>query len=146
VIWKILTVGKPKLPFIADGIEEYLKRLPHFTRLETIYIQPSIPDREAAEFVKKSAGSLRIILDERGKQQTSCQLAELIEKWEINAVRQVSVIIGGADGHGEELRQKADLLLSLSQMTLQHEITLLIMLEQIYRGYAILAGLPYHRA
>ena len=143
--WKILAVGKPKLPFIAAGIEEYLKRLHGFTRLETIYIQSSTPDREAAEFVKKSTGSLRIVLDERGKQQTSRQLAELIEKWEINAVRQVSVIIGGANGHGEELRQKADLLLSLSQMTLQHETTLLIILEQIYRGYTILARLPYHR-
>jgi 23S rRNA (pseudouridine1915-N3)-methyltransferase len=143
--WKILAVGKPKLPFIAAGIEEYTKRILRFTHLETVYIPTDSPDHENAEFIKKSADSFKIVLDERGKQLTSRQLSDLIQKWEINSVRNVSVMIGGPDGHREEIRQIADLTLSLSQMTLQHETALLIALEQIYRAYTILAGLPYHR-
>jgi 23S rRNA (pseudouridine1915-N3)-methyltransferase len=145
VIWKALAVGKPKLPFFAAGINEYASRLSRFARFEVVYLPQSTPDRESREFLKRSEGSFRIVLDEHGIQRTSRQLAELIQKWEINSVRQVTVMIGGADGHGQEIRQKADLLLSLSQMTLQHEAALLITLEQIYRAYTIGADLPYHR-
>jgi 23S rRNA (pseudouridine1915-N3)-methyltransferase len=145
VIWKILAIGKPKLPFIAAGVEEYAKRISRFTRLELIYLPQNTPDGASTELLKRSEGSFRIVLDEHGTQRTSRQFADLIQKWEINSVRQVSVIIGGAEGHGLEIRQNADLLFSLSQMTLQHEAALLIVLEQIYRAHTINAGLPYHR-
>jgi 23S rRNA (pseudouridine1915-N3)-methyltransferase len=145
VNWKLFAVGKPKLLFAAAGIDDYSQRLLRFAKFEIVYLRPSSPDHEAAEFIKRSERSLRIVLDERGDQQTSRQFAHLIQKWEINAVQKVSLFVGGPEGHGEDLRTKADLVLSLSQMTLQHELALLIICEQIYRAYTILAGLPYHR-
>ena len=58
---------------------------------------------------------------------------------------QVPFLVGGSDGHSDEVRAKADRVLSLSSLTLQHELALVVLLEQLYRGYAILRGLPYHR-
>jgi 23S rRNA (pseudouridine1915-N3)-methyltransferase len=145
VNWKLFAVGKPKLLFAAAGIDEYTRRVLRFTKLEIVYIRSCSPDREAAEFIKRSERSLRIVLDERGSQLTSRQFADLIQKWEFNSVRQVSLFVGGAEGHGEEMRTQADLIFSLGQMTLQHELALLIICEQIYRAYTILAGAPYHR-
>jgi 23S rRNA (pseudouridine1915-N3)-methyltransferase len=75
----------------------------------------------------------------------SRQLATLIERWESQGIRNISLIVGGADGHDETVRKNADFVLSLSRMTLQHELALLVALEQIYRAYTILSGSPYHR-
>jgi 23S rRNA (pseudouridine1915-N3)-methyltransferase len=72
-------------------------------------------------------------------------LAAKLAAWEQRSVKEAAVIIGGADGHTEELRASADWLWSLSKLTLQHELALLICLEQIYRACTIKAGLPYHR-
>ena len=89
---------------------------------------------------------LRIVLDERGEQVTSRALAGRLSAWEQSGtVKGVAVLIGGADGHTEELRSSADWLWSLSKLTLQHEMALLLVLEQLYRAYTIKAGTPYHR-
>ncbi|MEM7348468.1 MAG: 23S rRNA (pseudouridine(1915)-N(3))-methyltransferase RlmH, partial [Chloroflexota bacterium] len=68
-----------------------------------------------------------------------------VEHWQLNAVKSVRLFIGGADGHDDEIRQQADLLLGLSGFTLQHELALVVLLEQIYRAHTVLRGEPYHR-
>ena len=68
-----------------------------------------------------------------------------VEHWQLNAVKSVRLFIGGADGHDDEIRQQADLLLGLSGFTLQHELALVVLLEQIYRLHTVLRGEPYHR-
>jgi 23S rRNA (pseudouridine1915-N3)-methyltransferase len=85
------------------------------------------------------------VLDERGAQFTSREFAGKIREWEQRSVKNVALIIGGADGHTDELRSAADLLWSLGRLTLQHELALVVLLEQIYRAYSINAGAPYHR-
>jgi 23S rRNA (pseudouridine1915-N3)-methyltransferase len=145
VIWKILAVGKPRLSFAAAGINEYIDRILHYARVEKRFIRASTTEREAAELLEASQNSWRTVLDERGLQVASRQFAKLIERWEFQGIRNISLIVGGADGHNETVRKKADFVLSLGRMTLQHELALLVALEQIYRAYTILNGSPYHR-
>jgi 23S rRNA (pseudouridine1915-N3)-methyltransferase len=86
-----------------------------------------------------------VVLDERGKQLRSVEMARWIEKQQISARKRVSVLIGGADGHSESFRASADVCWSLSSLTLQHDIALVVLAEQLYRAHAILRGEPYHR-
>jgi 23S rRNA (pseudouridine1915-N3)-methyltransferase len=95
--------------------------------------------------LERTEGCRRLVLDERGERLTSRQFARLIEELELGGVRRAAFLVGGSDGHSEEVRAKADRVLSLSSLTLQHELALVVLLEQLYRGYAILRGLPYHR-
>jgi 23S rRNA (pseudouridine1915-N3)-methyltransferase len=76
---------------------------------------------------------------------TSRELAARFSTWEMEAKRDVALLIGGADGHTEEVRREAGWLWSLSRLTLQHELALVVALEQIYRAGTIKNGLPYHR-
>ena len=87
----------------------------------------------------------RIVMDERGEQVGSAGLAERVAAWEQGRVKTLAVLIGGADGHTAALRAAADWTWSLSKLTLQHELALVVLYEQIYRAYSIKAGLPYHR-
>ena len=87
----------------------------------------------------------RVVLDERGNEISSRDLAKKIEAWEQRGPRDFALLIGGADGHSEPLRKAADWTWSLSKLTLQHELALVVTLEQLYRAYTIKAGLPYHR-
>jgi 23S rRNA (pseudouridine1915-N3)-methyltransferase len=145
VIWKILAVGKPRLRFAAAGIDQYIDRILHYARVEKRFIRASTTEREAAELLEASKNSWRTVLDERGLQLASRQFAKLIERWESQGIRRISLIAGGADGHHETVRKNADFVLSLGRMTLQHELALLVALEQVYRAYTILSGSPYHR-
>lgn len=143
--WRFLAIGKPKLPFARDGIAEYLGRLQPFTDAKLDYLKAGARETESAALLARSEGHYRIVLDERGEQPTSLALSQRFTRLEHDRIKSVAVIIGGADGHTEDLRQRADWLWSLSRLTLQHELALLLTLEQIYRAYTIKANLPYHR-
>lgn len=143
--WHILAIGKPKLSFAAAGIEEYAGRLKPYAAVKLDFLKSGTREQESALLLERSAGMFRIVLDERGEHLASRVLAAKLGQWEQRSVKTVAVIIGGADGHTEQMRGAADWLWSLSALTLQHELALLITLEQIYRGYTIKAGLPYHR-
>ena len=95
--------------------------------------------------MERSKGMKRIVLDERGEQVTSRGLAQKITDWEMGGTRDVAFLIGGADGHSEGLRAVADWRWSLSGLTLQHEMALVLTLEQIYRAWTLKTGHPYHR-
>ncbi|MES2571592.1 MAG: 23S rRNA (pseudouridine(1915)-N(3))-methyltransferase RlmH [Verrucomicrobiota bacterium] len=143
--WHILSIGKPKLAFAAVGIAEYAARIQPFAALKLDILKASTREVESALLLERSAGMFRIVLDERGDHIASRAFAAKIDSWEQRSVKNVALIIGGADGHTEELRSSADWLWSLSKLTFQHELALLVMLEQLYRAYTIKAGLPYHR-
>ena len=140
----LLTVGKPVLAYAREGRDEYLGRVKNFARAESFNIKASSPERESSELLTRSEGCFRVVLDERGKQLTSRQLAAKIDTWQ-QAARPVAVIIGGANGHDRTMIESADFLWSLGPLTLQHELALVVVLEQIYRAHTILAGHPYHR-
>lgn len=143
--WSLIAVGKPKLPFARAGINEYLHRLQRVAATEFITVKSGTPATESAALLARSDGAYRIVLDERGRTFTSPEFAHRIRDLQLAGHRHFAVLIGGADGHHDSLRQSADLLLSLSRLTLQHELALLLTAEQIYRAHSILAGSPYHR-
>ena len=143
---KIFAVGKPKLPFAKAGGEEYAGRLRPWVGSTLEFIKAGSKEAESAMLLERSAGSVRIVLDERGEEVSSRVLAGRITQWEQDgSVKAVSVLIGGADGHTSELRAAAHWTWSLSKLTLQHEMALVLVLEQLYRAYTIKAGTPYHR-
>ena len=143
--WRIITIGKPKLAYAADGMAEYLKRLGPFAKTEVVPIKPGRGETESDALLSRSEGMLRVVLDERGQEFASRAFAGKIRKWEQESVKSVALLIGGSDGHSSKLRESADLVWSLGKMTLQHELALLVVLEQVYRAYSINHGLPYHR-
>lgn len=86
-----------------------------------------------------------VVLDERGKNMSSPELAGIVENWMTEGCSEICFLIGGADGHLEETRQKADLLLSFGKLTLPHILMRAVLSEQIYRIETIIEGHPYHR-
>ena len=143
--WCIVAVGKSRLVYARAGISEYLARLRCFCTVDTACIKPSNPPREGTQLLSRSEGCFRLILDERGKRLTSRAFAEEVRKIEGNPRKTCALLVGGADGLSERVIESADLLWSLSPLTLQHELALVVALEQIYRAHTILTGIPYHR-
>jgi 23S rRNA (pseudouridine1915-N3)-methyltransferase len=143
--WTIFAIGKPKLAFAKTGVEEYAGRMSGFAQMKVVYLKSSTREAENALLLERSAGMFRIVLDERGEQLPSRALAAKVAQWEQESVKSVAILIGGADGHTEQLRKSANWTWSLSKLTLQHELALVVLLEQVYRAYSIKAGLPYHR-
>jgi 23S rRNA (pseudouridine1915-N3)-methyltransferase len=87
-----------------------------------------------------------VLLDERGKQLTSEQFAELLGRWRDDGVREARFLIGAADGHDREARSQAGLLLAFGAMTWPHLLARALLMEQLWRATSILAGHPYHRS
>jgi 23S rRNA (pseudouridine1915-N3)-methyltransferase len=143
--WHIFAIGKPRLDFARLGIDEYAARLKPFAPTEVHFVKAATPAGESAALLERSKGMFRVVMDERGAQVTSRELAQKIDGWELSGPRDFALIIGGADGHADELRKAAGWLWSLSRLTLQHELALVVALEQLYRAYTIKGGLPYHR-
>ena len=142
--WLILTVGKSSLPYAKAGRDEYLERLAHFAPVAKVTVKASNPARESAGLLEMSEGCFRVVLHERGTAPTSRELAAKVDQWRQSG-RRIAVIIGGADGHDQSLLDAADFLWSLGPLTLQHELALVLALEQLYRAHTILSGHPYHR-
>jgi len=143
--WFIFAIGKPKLGFARAGVEEYAGRLRGFAPVTVDYLKASTREAESALLLARSEGMLRIVLDERGQELTSRALANKVAAWEQTSVKSAAILIGGADGHTDALRAAAGWTWALSKLTLQHELALVVLYEQIYRAYTIKAGLPYHR-
>lgn len=143
--WQILSIGKPSLSYAKAGIDEYSRRLRRYTRLEMKQQKEAGAEKNSRYLLDASEGSLRIVLDERGKKLTTRDFESEVQTWQNDAVKSVSFLIGGADGHTKEVRDSADRIWSLSGFTLQHELALVVLLEQIYRVHTLLKGEPYHR-
>lgn len=143
--WHIFAIGKPRLKFATLGVSEYAGRLKTLATAEVHFVKATEQAGESAALLERTAGMFRIVLDERGDAVTSRALAQKISAWELSGPRDFAVIVGGADGHTEELRNSARWLWSLSPLTLQHELALVVALEQLYRAYTIKTGRPYHR-
>ncbi|MDB6134108.1 MAG: ribosomal large subunit methyltransferase [Verrucomicrobiales bacterium] len=143
--WKILAVGRPALPWARQGIDDYLGRCIRYAKVEVEYLRDGPRLQVEERFLKGSGGGVRIVLDERGKRLTTAEWRAKTDQWEMAATKRATFLIGGADGHSAELREAADEVWSLSALTLQHELALVVLLEQIYRVFTIKRGEPYHR-
>jgi 23S rRNA (pseudouridine1915-N3)-methyltransferase len=142
---RVLTIGRPKLSYAKTGVEEYGKRITRQTRFEIVHLRSGSRETESRSLLDRSKDSLRVALDERGALWTTAHLSKQIGDWQLRSAKAVDFLIGGADGHTDDLRTSCDLVWALSPLTLQHELALLVVLEQIYRAFSILEGSPYHR-
>lgn len=143
---RIIVAGKPALAYAKAGVDEYLRRLSRFGGCELVTVKAGSPDETSARLLERSQGSYRIALDERGQSLGTRAFAErMTALGNRGDVKSVAFLIGAADGHNEGLRASCDLLLALSTFTLQHELALLVLLEQLYRVASLKAGAPYHR-
>ena len=139
--WKIIAIGKPALGFARDGSAEYLKRLKHYTQAELVFAKDDARQLQAA-----AGCDVCIALDERGHNLATRELVQKADAWEMDGgVKEVAVLIGASDGHSQVQRDRADELWAFGKITLQHELALVVLLEQLYRAYTIKRGEPYHR-
>lgn len=155
----VLTVGKIKEKYFTAGIEEYAKRLKRYCKLEIIEVaDEKTPDKaseaEELQIKQKEGERLRKYIKEdayvialaiEGIQLDSVELSKKLEKLAINGESHLIFVIGGSLGLEKEILNRADFLLSFSKMTFPHQMMRMILLEQIYRGYRIMKGEPYHK-
>ncbi len=143
----VLCVGKIKEQYITDGIREYAKRIGRFAELKIDELPDECGDsevrRESDAILKKLKGCV-VLCDIGGKQLSSPELAEFMERTYLTAP-EITFVIGGSAGVDERVRAKADLRLSFGRVTYPHQLMRLILTEQIYRAFTITAGLPYHK-
>lgn len=142
---QIIAAGKPALKYSKDGIAEYQKRLTRYGSYALKYIKDGSSEDVSKRLCEASTKSIRIVMDERGEQLTTQQLLNKINQWEMRGEKRASYLIGASDGHTQELREQADIVWALSPLTLQHELALVVLLEQLYRIATIQRGEPYHR-
>jgi len=144
--WKIIVIGKPALDWARGGIADYAQRLGRYVKLEMDYLKEGGQEANSTRLLKASEGCFRVVLDERGRLLTTPAAKLLVDRWEMDSgIKRVAFLIGGADGHTEALRREAGELWALSPLTLQHELALVVLLEQLYRIHTIKRGEPYHR-
>jgi 23S rRNA (pseudouridine1915-N3)-methyltransferase len=138
VLLHIVARGKIGRSPEADLVERYVKRIAWPTKLT------ELPDR-GGNLPLLPANSVSIVLDERGEALSSMDLARKLENWRDGGKREARFLIGAADGHEEEQRQSADLLLSFGSATWPHLLVRAMLAEQLFRATSILANHPYHR-
>lgn len=142
---RICVIGKPRLPYAKAGLAEYAGRLERYTRLELLYLKEGPQAQEGQRLLEASEGYRRVVLDERGQMVDTLALRARLEGWAMQAEKGVAFLIGGAEGHAQMVRDQADWVLALSRLTLQHELALVVLLEQLYRVETLKRGEPYHR-
>ncbi len=151
---EIIFLGKIKNSFLNDGVQEFRKRLEHYAPLDIRIVKDPGAGKTGAAAKKvqgkallgnTSSGAFKVVLDASGKQFSSEEFAASITRWEDSGIRTISWLIGGPEGHDNEVLQQADFLLSLSRMTFTHDFIRLLLLEQLYRAYTIKAGEKYHK-
>lgn len=145
----ILAIGKMKRGGLADALAEFESRLKPSLLIREYDLKDSdarrLQEKESAALLEACPkGALIVALDGRGKTLTSPAFAEKLESWQ-QGHKDIAFLIGGADGHSETLRKKADFLLSFGTMTWPHRLARLMLVEQLYRAQQIRAGHPYHR-
>lgn len=157
--YRIISVGKIKESYYLEGVKEYLKRLGPYISIELAdgleeKVSPKLSEKEIEVILKKEAEKIKklisadeiiILLDVQGKQIASEELAQNIETWNASGKKRVNFIVGGANGLAKELKKEADGKISISKMTFPHQMAVLILVEQIYRGFRIIKGEPYHK-
>lgn len=156
---RIVTVSHRAAQWIKLGYDEYARRMPKGMPLELVEIRPEARgddpgDKEITRIKQAEAQRIRqhtqgyeavVALDERGKTYSTRELADLLVRWRDEGL-DAAFVIGGADGLDDGFKREAGVRMSLSAMTLPHQLVRVILAEQLYRATAILANHPYHRA
>lgn len=151
----LIWIGAAGEQYVSESCALFLKKLAPLAQVsvEEVVVPKSIrslsptvkPQREFELWRGKvPSGSALWLLDERGKQLNSLAFAKEIEGAFVRGRSSITMVIGGAFGHCQEAKSKADAMISMSVMTMNHDLIRVVMLEQLYRGLSIIKGLPYH--
>ncbi len=140
---KVAWIGKTKEPAIQALTEDYLKRISRYAEVEGLALKDEAGVLALARGERQKDRHKLVLLDSRGKQLSSEELAAFHEREQVQALP-LLFAIGGADGFSEEGRRQAGFVLSLGRMTLPHELARVVLLEQIYRAFTIMKNHPYH--
>ena len=150
--FRIIWTGKTRDAHLRALIEDYAERLSHFVRCEVTELKElgrtdkTGIDKETRRISDAlRSGSLTVLLDPAGAEWTSHELAAQVKNWEGSGVKEVAFVIGGPNGLGQEVLARADKRWSLSRLTLTHEMARVLLLEQLYRAFTIVHGLPYQK-
>ncbi|TYI22800.1 hypothetical protein ES332_A06G127100v1 [Gossypium tomentosum] len=151
---RILTVGKKRLPGVQLLVDEYIAKLKSYCHVDDVQIRSNpknarnamaqVDDEDIAVINLITSNDWVVILDERGLDLSSEHLAELLGDAGNTAASRLSFCIGGPYGHGQRVRKRANVSIKLSSMVLNHQIALVVLMEQIYRSWTILKGQKYH--
>lgn len=155
----VLCVGKIKEKYLKDGIAEYAKRLSRYCKLDIIEVADEKTPDGASEVVETQIKNLEgdkllkhikdddyvIALALDGKMLDSVELSKKMESLGVRGISHLVFVIGGSLGLSDAVLKRADYKLSFSKMTFPHQLMRMILLEQVYRGYRIMKGEPYHK-
>ena len=151
----LLTIGKTNAKYLVEGINQYVKRLTHYTHFEMNEI-PNFKNAKnfsKAELMQKEGELILnyikdpdhlVLLDDKGKDFSSPKFAQKLQGWMFSGKKRLVFVVGGAYGFSEAIYARRNEKLSLSKMTFSHQMVRLFFVEQIYRGYTILNNEPYH--
>lgn len=155
----LITVGKVKEKYLRDAIDEYSKRLSRYCKLDIIELpdektpdnasekeELQIKEKEGKSILSKiKENSYVIAMDLKGKHITSEEFSSLIDNLGVEGNSNITFVIGGSLGLSQEVIKRANYKLCFSKMTFPHQLFRVMLLEQIYRGYRIIKGEPYHK-
>lgn len=150
---RVIWTGKTRDAHLKALIDEYLKRLSHFVKCEISEFRESAGSDKGVGIDKDSKrisdglheGAVNVFLDPDGSEWTSPQLAKELQSWQDRGTKEVTFVVGGPNGISAALATRAHKRLSLSRLTLTHEMARVVLLEQLYRAYTIIHGLPYQK-
>jgi len=150
---RFIWTGKTRDARLRSLIEEYSERLGHFVRSEITELREAAGSDTQSGIEKDSkrisdalhAGTVTVLLDPEGSEWTSLQLADEVRRWNANGTKEVTFIIGGPRGVSRELATVMDRRWCLSRLTFTHEMARALVMEQLYRAYTIVHGLPYQK-
>jgi 23S rRNA (pseudouridine1915-N3)-methyltransferase len=137
---RIVVLGKTRRAECRAMIDDYLARVKRYAEVELDEVREESAELKRMNF---APGATVVLLDAAGKQYTSSEFARWLAAQRDRSVREIVFLCGGAEGFPEGLRKKATAKLSLASLTMPHELARVVLAEQIYRGFAILAGHPY---
>jgi len=155
----IVSVGKLKEKYLKQGIQEYLKRLSAYAKVDIVEVADekapeNMSEAEMQEVKRKEgerilshirADTYVITLEINGKMLSSEQLAAKMDELATYGKSKLAFVIGGSLGISDEVQKRSDYALSFSKMTFPHQVMRLVLLEQVYRGFRIMRGEPYHK-
>lgn len=151
----LIVIGKTNAKYIIEGLDEYMRRLKHYISYNIMFLPDIKNTKNLKEEQQKETegklilnalkpGDFVVLLDERGKEFTSIQFSDYLQRKMNSGLRRLVFIVGGPYGFSNDVYNKADEKLSLSKMTFSHEMIRLFFTEQIYRAMTIIRGEPYH--
>jgi 23S rRNA (pseudouridine1915-N3)-methyltransferase len=143
---RVVCIGRRARDPLLEAADDYLQRLTRYVDIELVRLKESgLNDEKSAIASRLRPNDRLVVMDERGEQVTTIDLANRLKRWrELGG--DLVLLVGGADGIHPAIKARAAETIALSRLTLPHRLAQVLLLEQLYRAYTVLRGEPYHRA